>query len=52
MDKISTNEKIIQLRDELYQYHKVEAFKQAITMGEITQLHLEKVLNKPIIDWQ
>jgi hypothetical protein len=50
-DQISTEEKIEQLRKELFRYHGAEAFNQAATMGEITQLHLEKILNKPVIDW-
>jgi len=52
MDQISTTEKIEQLREELANFHHSAVFKQAMTMGEITQLHLEKILNKPIINWQ
>ena len=52
MDQISTKEKIEQLREELANFHHSAVFKQAMTMGEITQLHLEKILNKPIINWQ
>jgi hypothetical protein len=52
MDHISSNEKIIQLREELSIYHQSISFKQAMTMGEITQMHLEHILNKPIIHWQ
>jgi hypothetical protein len=52
MDEISTKDKIQQLGDELSQLHGDFAFKKAMTMGEITQLHLEKILNKPIINWQ
>lgn len=52
MDEISTKGKIEQLGNELFQLHGDFAFKQAITMGEITQLHLEKILNKPVINWQ
>jgi hypothetical protein len=52
MDEISTKDKIKQLGDELFHLHEDIAFKKAITMGEITQLHLEKILNKPIINWQ
>lgn len=52
MDQISTKEKTEQLREELANFHHSVVFKQAMTMGEITQLHLEKILNKPIINWQ
>jgi hypothetical protein len=52
MDEISTKEKTSQLGNELFQIHGDNAFKQAVTMGEITQLHLEKILNKPVINWQ
>jgi hypothetical protein len=52
MDEISTKEKTSQLGNELFQLHGDNAFKQAVTMGEITQLHLEKILNKPVINWQ
>ena len=52
MDQISTIEKTSQLGNELFQLHGDIAFKQAVTMGEITQLHLEKILNKPVINWQ
>ena len=52
MDEISTKDKTRQLGNELYQLHGDIAFKQAVTMGEITQLHLEKILNKPVINWQ
>jgi hypothetical protein len=52
MDEISTKDKTRQLGNELYQLHGDIVFKQAVTMGEITQLHLEKILNKPVINWQ
>jgi hypothetical protein len=52
MDEISTKDKTRQLGNELFQLHGDVAFKQAVTMGEITQLHLEKILNKPVINWQ
>jgi len=52
MDILSTPEKINQLGLELDKYHKDESFRELFSMGELTQHHLEKVLNRPVIHWQ
>ena len=48
-DKISSNENIATLRDELAKHHNDEGFNKLVNMGEILNRHLEKCLNIEIL---
>lgn len=45
-DEISTDERIWQLRGELAQHHKSQAFDQCSTMGQVLRAHLGLLLDK------
>ncbi len=45
-DQISTPEKVAQLRDELGEYHRTEAFKNCRTMGEVMIANLTVCIGK------
>ncbi len=48
-DKISTPEKVNQLKRELNEYHQTKAFSKCHSMGEIVKTHLKHALRKNLL---